>query len=152
MVMNRDKKVKKQRGSKTHGWGSMKKHRGAGNRGGRGNAGTGKRGDTIKPSLWKARIKLGKSGFKSKKKHYKNERITIRDIDSSIDRLIQKKIAKKEGDAYSLDFTKTKIGKLLANGTTSKILNITILSASKKAVEKVAAAKGKVVTKQNKGE
>ena len=33
--MQKKKKVTKQRGHKTHGWGSKKKHRGAGNRGGR---------------------------------------------------------------------------------------------------------------------
>jgi large subunit ribosomal protein L15 len=51
MTTHRRKKNVKQRGSKTHGWGSMKKHRGAGNRGGRGKAGTGKRGDQKKPTI-----------------------------------------------------------------------------------------------------
>jgi len=62
------KKVTKQRGSKTHGWGAMKKHRGAGNRGGRGMAGTGKRGDAKKPSIQKNKKYFGKYGFKSLKK------------------------------------------------------------------------------------
>jgi len=46
------RKVQRYRGSKTHGSGSMKKRRGAGHRGGRGNAGSGKRGDAKKPSYW----------------------------------------------------------------------------------------------------
>ncbi|MBD3259575.1 50S ribosomal protein L15, partial [Candidatus Woesearchaeota archaeon] len=41
-MKRKSKKVKKMRGSKTHGGGNMRR-RGAGNRGGRGNAGTGKR-------------------------------------------------------------------------------------------------------------
>ena len=45
MSVNKTKKVGKYRGSKTHGGGHMKKRRGAGNRGGRGMAGTGKRAD-----------------------------------------------------------------------------------------------------------
>ncbi len=45
MAINKQKKNVRQRGTKTHGYGSMKKHRGAGHRGGRGNAGSGKRGD-----------------------------------------------------------------------------------------------------------
>ena len=53
MTVNRRKKVVKQRGSHTHGWGSKKKHRGAGNRGGRGMAGSGKRADQRKPSILK---------------------------------------------------------------------------------------------------
>ena len=48
MVINKSKKKLKYRGSKTHGCGSMKKRRGAGHRGGRGAAGSGKRGDTKK--------------------------------------------------------------------------------------------------------
>ncbi len=45
------KKNKRQRGLSSHGWGHKKKHRGAGNRGGKGMAGTGKRADTKKPSI-----------------------------------------------------------------------------------------------------
>ena len=62
------KKLVKQRGSKTHGWGSKKKHRGAGNRGGKGNAGSGKRADQKKPSFWKSKDwKYGIYGFKTPK-------------------------------------------------------------------------------------
>ena len=43
MVVNRRKKVVKYRGHSNHGGGMRKKRRGAGSRGGRGNAGTGKR-------------------------------------------------------------------------------------------------------------
>ena len=50
---NKRSKNSRQRGSKTHGWGAMKKHRGAGHRGGRGAAGSGKRGDAKKPSIWR---------------------------------------------------------------------------------------------------
>ena len=46
----KEKKVRKMRGSRSHGHGDKKK-RGAGQRGGRGIAGTGKRGDSKKPSI-----------------------------------------------------------------------------------------------------
>ena len=42
MVVNKRKKNLRQRAGTTHGYGSMKKNRGAGNREGRGNAGAGK--------------------------------------------------------------------------------------------------------------
>ena len=45
MTTHKIKKVRKYRGSKTHGGGHMKKRRGSGNRGGFGKAGTGKRAD-----------------------------------------------------------------------------------------------------------
>ena len=53
MVHNQRKKNSRHRGSWTHSHGEKKKHRGAGSRGGRGNAGSGKRGDAKKPSYWK---------------------------------------------------------------------------------------------------
>ena len=58
------KKVVKQRGSKTHGWGSKKKHRGAGSRGGRGRAGITKH---KKLYFRKRGIQVGKAGHKSMK-------------------------------------------------------------------------------------
>ena len=66
MTVNKRKKNSRQRGSQTHGWGAKKKHRSFGNRGGKGMAGSGKRADSKKPSLWKERY-FGKIGFKSKK-------------------------------------------------------------------------------------
>ena len=65
MIIKR-KKNTRQRGTHTHGWGSKKKHRGAGNRGGRGMAGSGKRADQKKPSILKkyGSSYFGKRGFK----------------------------------------------------------------------------------------
>ena len=65
MIIKKRTKNSRQRAGTTHGWGSMKKHRGAGNRGGVGNAGSGKRGDSKKPSFWKKK-KFGMHGFKKK--------------------------------------------------------------------------------------
>ena len=66
MVVNKRKKSTRQRAGTTHGYGSMKKHRGAGHRGGRGASGTGKRADSKKPSIWKQTDYFGKHGFKKK--------------------------------------------------------------------------------------
>ena len=72
MVVNKQKKNKRQRAGTTHGWGSMKKHRGAGHRGGRGKAGSGKRGDAKKPSSWKNKKYFGVNGFNSKSSKIKS--------------------------------------------------------------------------------
>ena len=53
MSVNKRKKNTRMRAKTTHGYGSMKKNRGAGNRGGRGMAGSGKRADQIKPTILK---------------------------------------------------------------------------------------------------
>ena len=67
MTVNKRKKISRYRGSMTHGGGSKKKRRGSGNRGGKGLAGSGKRSDSKKPSLWKEKY-FGKFGFVSKNK------------------------------------------------------------------------------------
>ena len=90
MTTNRRKKDVKQRGSHTHGWGSKKKHRGAGNRGGKGMASTGKRSDAVKPSFWKERY-FGKHGFVH---HNAVEHcsINVQDIDQQVEGLDRKSV------------------------------------------------------------
>ncbi|MBN1376995.1 50S ribosomal protein L15 [Candidatus Woesearchaeota archaeon] len=140
------KKVRKYRGSKTHGGGSMKKRRGAGNRGGRGNAGTGKRGDQNKPSIWKYDNypKPGKHGFKTKNK-IKQKPINLLDIERKFDRLLEKGIMKKKESFYILDLKDMKKNKLLGTGNITKKMKITTLYASASAVSKVKKAGGEVV-------
>ena len=72
--MTKRKKSRKLRGHKTHGYGSKKKHRGAGNRGGRGMAGTGKRAGQKKPSM--PEDYLGKKGFKIPQSIQKKQKTT----------------------------------------------------------------------------
>src|SRR3990167_9706986 len=93
MPANRRKKDTGQRGSHTHGWGSKKKHRGSGNRGGKGMAGTGKRADTKKPSIWKSDY-FGKHGFVSKTPKLKINPVNINFIEQHIDRLISNGLIK----------------------------------------------------------
>lgn len=142
MVVYKRKKVTKQRGSKTHGWGSMKKHRGAGNRGGRGRAGSGKRGDAIKPSLWKQRY-FGKFGFK-KKNVKKINTISIRDLEEKLGSFLDKKFVLKEGDVYVTDLKKAGFDKLLSQGEVLSKFKIKVAYASKKAVEKIKNKGGEI--------
>lgn len=139
MTARRHKKVKKYRGSKTHGCGSMKKRRGAGNRGGRGNAGSGKRGDANKQSFIKSRY-FGKKGFKKKGIKPYIKTINLSDV--------EKILASAEKDIKEIDLVSQGYTKLLGNGNISKQINIKILSASKSAIEKVKAAGGNVVCAQ----
>ena len=137
------KKVTRQRGSKTHGWGSMKKHRGAGNRGGRGLAGTGKRADTRKPSIWKAKY-FGPLGFTPRKKDQKTVNLSY--FDASAERLVKQGKAKLEGDTYILDLKQLGFDKLLSKGVVNKRYKIHCDSATPRAIEKVKAKGGEVVT------
>ncbi|MEM4245642.1 MAG: uL15 family ribosomal protein, partial [Candidatus Nanoarchaeia archaeon] len=101
MTARRQKKNKKMRGSKTHGWGSKKKHRGAGNRGGRGMAGTGKRADQNKPTILVVYGKeyFGKRGFKRPRRK-EDKTINLDYIEKHIEQLTAKGLITKENDYY----------------------------------------------------
>ncbi len=144
MVVNKRKKNSRQRGSHTHGWGSKKKHRGAGSRGGRGMAGSGKRADTIKPSLWKERY-FGKYGFVKKGDIKTIRPINIIYLEEHFDRLLKNKTISKEGDSYSVDILKIGYNKLLGGGKITKKYKIKTEYASKNVIEKIKKAGGEVI-------
>lgn len=147
------KKVTKQRGGKTHGWGSMKKHRGAGNRGGRGNAGSGKRADQKKPSYWNPRKPngqkygkdyFGKSGFHSIHDD-KIAVINVRDLDMHIASWVTEKHATKSGEAYTIDLSVVGVLKILGSGQITKKVKVTVAHATAGAIEKISAVGGEVI-------
>jgi len=147
MVVHKRKKNVKLRGSKTHGWGSMKKHRGAGNRGGRGRAGSGKRGDANKPSNWKNNKYFGKHGFKKKGLKEEIKAINILYLEDNFDNLLKKKIISKENDSYTIDISKLGCNKLLASGKVTRKFKITVKYASNNALKKIKEKGGEVITK-----
>jgi len=141
--MNKRKKNSRQRGTHTHGWGSKKKHRGAGHRGGRGRAGSGKKCDSKKPSFWKDKSYYGKKGFSSK------SRLSIRAInlsflDSKILTLVKAGKALKEGDSYKIDLHSIGYNKLLGNGKIKSKFIITVAYVSKTAKKKVEDTGGSI--------
>jgi len=103
VTVNKRKKVSRYRGSMTHGGGSKKKRRGAGNRGGKGMAGSGKRADSKKPSIWKQKY-FGKYGFVSKNVRKINA-INIGYLEENINKL-PRKIVSKENEFFSVDLEK----------------------------------------------
>ncbi len=145
MTARRRKKVLKHRGNHTHGWGAKKKHRGSGNRGGKGMAGSGKRADQKKPSIWKDKSYFGKHGFTSKSRTKVNA-INITYLDMNADSLVAQKLISKEKDMYVVDLEKMGYNKLLGTGKVQHKFKITVLSASAKAVEKVAEQGGQVIS------
>lgn len=136
MTINKRKKFSRQRGSHTHGWGSKKKHRGAGNRGGRGMAGSGKRGDSLKTLYWKDKRYFGKYGFKVKGIKKKVRAVNVDFIEENIDKFL-------EGDV--IDLGKFGYNKLLGKGIVKSKLRIKVDSASNKVVEKIKQAGGEVI-------
>ena len=149
MTVNHRKKMTRMRAKTTHGYGSMKKNRGAGNRGGRGNAGSGKRGDSNKQRFQGDKKYFGKHGFTSKKFKETITAINITDINVKIDRMILDNTVKKDGDKYPIDLKTLKVNKLLAKGSPKYAYDIKVKYATSKAVAKVTE-KGGLVTTENK--
>lgn len=145
MVVKRRKKVVKLRGSKTHGWGSMKKHRGKGNKGGSGSSGSGKKGDSKKPSFWSWK-QFGKHGFKKKGLKEYIKAINISYLENNFDNLLSQKVIEKENDTYKVDLSKLGYNKLLSSGIVTKKYKINVKYASKKSIEKIKKTGGDVIT------
>ena len=147
MVVWKRKKNTRQRGSHTHGWGSKKKHRGSGNKGGKGMAGTGKRSDSKKPSIWKERY-FGKFGFKKKGEIEDIRPVNLVYIEENLDSLLEKKLAAKEGDSYAVDIEKLGCNKLLGTGKITKKFKITAKYASQNVIDKIKEKGGEVIAKE----
>jgi len=147
MTHNKRRKNSRHRGSHTHGWGAMKKHRGSGNRGGAGRASSGKRSDSRKPSIWKDTY-FGKYGFTSRGVYKKIRPVNISFIEENLDKLVLKKLAKKDGSTYLINLSDLGFNKLLGKGKAKTKLNITADYASSKAVASVKSANGTVTLKK----
>ncbi len=147
MVVRQKRKVRRQRGSRSHGWGVIKDHKGAGMRGGRGNAGvtTHKWIQTVIKSKETRTKIIGKYGFKRPLQFQgKYNTLNVSHLDQSIDTLVSEEKATLEGGSYEINLKQLGITKLLAQGSVSKKLNISVERATERAISKIEAAGGSV--------
>jgi len=136
------RKNERHRGSRTHGRGK-KGGRGAGLRGGRGNAGLNKH-NQLKVKIDNPRY-FGRIGFKRHPSlHNNKETINVGSIQLDLPKYLENGIAKKEGKSIVLDLTKTDYEKLLGGGVIKSPLTIKVHEATQKAKDKVEAAGGKI--------
>src|SRR3989338_6166821 len=146
MVTYKRKKVGKYRGGSTHGGGARKKRRGAGSRGGRGNAGSGKRAGHMKMKYVKAGHILGSHGFTSKSRTIVNAVNLSYFTAERVQKLVEQGKAHKVTNGFSIDLAGLGFNKLLGTGITSLKLKLTVKLCSAHAAEKVKAAGGEVTT------
>ncbi|MBI2542615.1 MAG: 50S ribosomal protein L15 [Candidatus Aenigmarchaeota archaeon] len=143
MVVNKRKKHTRFRGNR-HYHGSHKKHKGAGGRGGRGDAGLHKHNWT-----WTVKYDphhYGKRGFKrhpSVVRHLKT--INLKDIDSMVDKLVEKKLAGEENGKIKINLEKIGYDKLLGAGRITKPIIVECKYFSKNVEKKLEQAGGKLV-------
>jgi len=134
MVVRRRKKVRRMRGSHTHGWGMKKKHRGKGSQGGKGMAGLKKH-----KKSWMIKYRpdyFGKRGFKTPQGSKKKiKAINLKDID-----ILAKKLNKTDIDLNELGFQK-----VLSTGKLTQAITIKAKKFAKRAKEKIQKAGGKAI-------
>ena len=141
------------RGNRTCGYGRVGQHRKGGQRAGKG-----------KTTGWKKSKKsyylkqkelgfpdpdwdMGKKGFKRPQdliRIYQVNIINIKDLDQKIESFVLDKKATKAGKTYSINLNSLNIQKILGRGEINKGISITVNKASKRAIEKVEAAGGKI--------
>ena len=128
--------------SRTRGRGH-KKGRGAGLRGGRGNAGCHKTKRIMYERVGRV---WGAHGFKRPQTVVMaNSAINLNVIEENASEWVNQGNATKKGKTISIDLKKMGYDKLLGTGVPSQAYNITISAASAKAVEKVKAAGGEII-------
>jgi large subunit ribosomal protein L15 len=136
-------RTEKHRASRTYGRGK-KAGRGAGKRGGRGNAGLHKHKYiyTVKYDP----KHFGRYGFTRPKSPSEKplRTINVGQLDEQLDKFLNKGYAKKVGNKIELDLSKAKIDKLLGSGNLTNTLIIRVDFASEKAKSKVADAGGEI--------
>jgi large subunit ribosomal protein L15 len=144
----KDRKVRRQRGSRTHGWGQVGQHRGRGGRGGTGKAGLDKH-------KWTYVVKhdptyFDKKGFVSVKTLNKKVNvINIGKLDDLADKLeSEKKLEKKENKIF-VDLESLGYDKLLGTGEVIKPMLVKVASYSESASMKLEEAGGEIL-KENK--
>ncbi|HDN51182.1 MAG TPA: 50S ribosomal protein L15 [Thermoplasmatales archaeon] len=118
-------KTKKLRGHKTDGHGGMKRGRGKGERGGTGRAGAGKHKRVSLKAQW------GRHGFHRHALTRSKKTINVEDLNSF------------EGE---VNLGELGYEKLLGSGYVKKPLKVTVKEATPRAVEKITAAGGEVIT------
>ncbi|HVB11608.1 MAG TPA: uL15 family ribosomal protein [Nitrososphaerales archaeon] len=129
-MASRLRKVRRLRGSRTHGWGQIGQHRRTGAKGGSGMAGMHKH-------KWSYTVKYAPDHFGSNKWHPPNRTITDRWINLN-------QLGNLAGSGNELDLASLGYDKLLGQGTVHLALKVRVPRASSTAIEKIKAAGGSV--------
>jgi large subunit ribosomal protein L15 len=142
MVVRRERKVRKQRGSRTYGRGCAKRGRGSGEKGGRGMAGGHKQ-------KWSYILRympdyFGKHGFIRPNRPERKETMNVGELDEKIEDLLKKGIATKEGEKIVVDLQKLGVRRLLGGGQVRHALVVRGAEVIPSAKEKLEEAGGGV--------
>ena len=135
------RKIRKFRGSRSHGWGQSAGHRGSGSHGGYGKTGGHKHGWTY--VLVYDSNRFGKHGFY--RKNIRNISMNIGELDQVADSLLFKGQAIKKEEGILVDLESLGVDKLLGSGRVNKPLLVRVRAFSASADKKIRDAKGQII-------
>ena len=138
------RKVRRQRGSRTHGYGQIGQHRSRGGRGGTGKAGLDKHKWTYvvkhDPTYWL------KHGFVSTKTlNSKVKIINVGKLDDLVNRLDEEKKLERQENKVVLDLETLGFDKLLGTGKVTKPVLVKVSAYSESASRKLEEAGGAIL-------
>jgi large subunit ribosomal protein L15 len=141
---HKDRKVRKQRGSRTHGYGQIGQHRCRGGRGGTGKAGLDKHKWSYvlryDPTYWE------KKGFVSTRTLGKKVSvINVGKLDDLVDKLDSEKKLQRKDTKIFLDLESLGYDKLLGTGEIIKPMLVKVASYSEAASRKLEEAGGQIL-------
>lgn len=148
-MATRLRKVRHQRGSRTHGWGTSGQHRGSGMLGGHGRAGRyrHKRSRLIRTKEFSEMHYAGKKGFISIAQKKRSEpSINLLQLSSIVDKLTREKKLQTENNVPLVDLQELGYSKLLGAGAISQAVRVRVTSCSESALRKLKEAGGDAVT------
>lgn len=140
---HRSRKIRKHRGSRTHGWGQVGQHRGKGSTGGYGKTGGHKHG-------WTRTVKhdpdrYGKKGF-TPPRSVSDAAVNVGELDALVETLRAAQPAAVTEESVTIDLGELGYRKLLGAGTVTRKYVVTVEKCSRRAAEKIEAAQGTVQT------
>ncbi|MCL7401863.1 MAG: 50S ribosomal protein L15 [Thaumarchaeota archaeon] len=138
----RFRKVRKRRGSRTHGWGQIGQHRKTGAKGGRGEAGKHKHKWT-----WVLRYDrdyFGKHGFfRPNRREVKS--MNLLQLATVIENLEEQGLLKTVDDRIVVDLNSMGVKKIIGGGRINRPLVVIVENWTKTAEEKIREAGGEII-------
>jgi large subunit ribosomal protein L15 len=136
------RKIRKKRGSRTVGYGTIGQHRGGGQRGGHGKAGRHKH-------LWSYVLRHEPDYFEKKGFHPPIQpaprTINVGELDEDVSSLLAEGKASEEGGGINIDLKALGYDKLLGSGRVTHPFIVSVDSYSKSAARKINQAEGKIL-------
>ena len=142
-MARKHRKVRKLRGSRTHGWGTSGQHRDSGSSGGKGRSGRWKNKWTY--TVRHEPRRRGKLGFTCPTGKGIVNTINIGELSQLAEKLLAQNKAKEESGKITIDLEGLGYEKLLGGGKATSRLSVKVSKYSESAAKKIQEAGGEIV-------